>query len=295
MRPILVGLLLLCAAIGNSWGESQGPAPSAGNADSQAPTKSESSQQPSTNDQRGTEQSPFIVKIIGTEPQAQNGGANKRQDDQDKSWDWGVIIQTIVLGGIGLLQLGAFICQAIYMRAAAHEMRQTTQATIQAAKATENSAKDALKHSHKIERAYISAGGFRRFIPQAESTGSREIRMIDSGKFEFDVNNYGKTPGTVFRIGWGFCEAGDIPDIEPVYHSKYCNSRINPGTSGLPFEIIDIPPDLINPAVYGRVYYETIFGDRFSSGFLYRIPPIWKGSESIAPPNPRYTDEQEED
>jgi hypothetical protein len=48
------------------------------------------------------------------------------------------------------------------------------------------------------------------------------------------------------------------------------------------------------PAVYGRVYYETIFGDRFSSGFLYRIPPTFGDSESIRPPNPSYTDERKE-
>src|ERR1700720_3720903 len=49
-----------------------------------------------------------------------------------------------------------------------------------------------------------------------------------------------------------------------------------------------------DPAVYGRVYYETIFGDRFSSGFLYRIPARPGDSESIVPPNPRYTDDRKE-
>jgi hypothetical protein len=37
---------------------------------------------------------------------------------------------------------------------------------------------------------------------------------------------------------------------------------------------ITIPDNLARPAIYGRVFYTTVFGDRFSSGFLYRLPDV---------------------
>jgi hypothetical protein len=150
-----------------------------------------------------------------------------------------------------------------------------------------------LRHGHKVERAYVSAGGFRRFVAQPMNAAG-QYTLIDTQQFEFHVNNYGKTPGRVFQLGWGFCESTNVPNTDPVYQTKYFKSEINPGASGVLLEKINIPQNLVQPAVYGRVYYETIFGDRFSSGFLYRIPPKPGDSESIAPPNPRYTDERKE-
>lgn len=54
-------------------------------------------------------------------------------------------------------ELIAFSLQARYMRRAADEMRETTVATIQGAAATKDAADEALKHSHKVERAYSRA------------------------------------------------------------------------------------------------------------------------------------------
>jgi len=149
-----------------------------------------------------------------------------------------------------------------------------------------------LKHNREVERAYISAGGLRRFDPV--QTGPGQFQLRDTGHFEFHVNNYGKTQGKVFQIGWGFCEDHAVPVGEPTYHTTYFNSWIAPGRTSLPLDSIQIPNNLVSPAVYGRVYYETIFGERFSSGLLYRIPNRPGASESIAPPNPLYTDERTE-
>jgi len=280
--------------MGDSQGQSQQPSPTPRETTDQNQAPRNENQTKANTDQRGTEQFPFFVKIIGAEPKTENAAEPSKSKDERNATDWWMFWATVGIGFIGFLQFIAFVCQAIYMRRSVAELRGTTAASIQAARATENAANDALKHSHKVERAYISGGGFRRFLPQAVGPDSREARMVDTGKFEFHVNNYGKTQGTIFQIGWRFCETTSVPNVEPIYQLKYFDSRINPGTSGLPLEVIGIPPSLISPAVYGRVYYETIFGERFSSGFLYWIPPIWKGSESIAPPNPRYTDEREE-
>jgi hypothetical protein len=141
-----------------------------------------------------------------------------------------------------------------------------------------------VRHSPQIERAYISAGGARQFKYVETSPGSRQFNLIDSELFEFHVNNYGKTQGKIYLIGWQFCEEGAIPPNDPVYTTEYFDSRINPGTSSLRLKDIPIPKNLKAPVIYGRVYYETIFGRRFSSGFLYRIPARFGGSESIVPP-----------
>ncbi len=100
-----------------------------------------------------------------------------------------------------------------------------------------------VRHGPQIERAYISAGGFRRFLPQPVAPDSREVRMIDTRRFEFHVNNYGKTPGTIFQIGWGFCETTAVPNVEPVYQLKYfdtllgsCIGFLQPSATANPYD-----------------------------------------------------------
>jgi hypothetical protein len=148
--------------------------------------------------------------------------------------------------------------------------------------------KSQLAHGQQVERAYMGGGGMRYKLAQQETDddGNPFIKYLDTGLYEFHVHNHGKTRGRVYRIGWGFCEEDDIPRIRPVYETKYFNSWISPGTPGLALIRITIPQTLKQPAVYGRVWYETIFNEKFSSGFLYRIPISVLGSESIPPPDP---------
>ena len=145
-----------------------------------------------------------------------------------------------------------------------------------------------------VERAYISGGGGRKFSVIEKGQGSGEYIYIPSRSFEFHVNNYGKTPGRVFKLGWGFFEETAIPAAEPLYETKYFDSWIDPGRWGLPLIEITIPSNLARPAIYGRVFYTSIFGERFSSGFFYRLPNTPGGSESISPPHPSYTDDRKE-
>jgi hypothetical protein len=153
-----------------------------------------------------------------------------------------------------------------------------------------------LEHGRQVERAYVSGGGGRKLSPTElpGKDGEPMQVLLDTGVFEFHVSNYGKTPGKVFQIGYGFCEMANVPDVDPTYTLEYIDSWIDPGRSGLPIFVTEIPRNLAHPAAYGRVYYETIFGDRFSSGFLYRIPRGQGGGVSIRPPNPRYTNDREE-
>jgi hypothetical protein len=153
-----------------------------------------------------------------------------------------------------------------------------------------------LKHGREVERAYISCGGAResRFVSREIVDGKTvEVHEI-TNKFQFHVNNYGKTPGTVFRIRCGFCEEGLIPKSTPTYkYDVYRHSPIDPDRRSLPLAVFPIPPELKGPAVFGRVSYKTIFGDCFSSAFIYKIP-LSGEVEAIRPPNKLYLQEQRE-
>jgi hypothetical protein len=153
-----------------------------------------------------------------------------------------------------------------------------------------------LQHGRRIERAYISCGGAResRFVSREIIDGKTvEVHEI-TNKFQFHVNNYGKTPGTVFRIRCGFCEEGLIPNSTPTYkYDVYRYSPIDPDRRSLPLAVFPIPPELKSPAVFGRVSYKTIFGDCFSSAFIYKIP-LSGEVEAIRPPNKLYLQEQRE-
>jgi hypothetical protein len=152
--------------------------------------------------------------------------------------------------------------------------------------------KSQLRHSHRIERAYMSGGGYRVKHPVAMSAHQTPI-LGETGEFQFCVNNYGKTPGILCGLGYAFCEESAIPQV-PNYTFLYLHSYIDPGRSGLPIISRPVPKEYTRPVVYGRFYYETIFGTRHSSGFLYRILPNQQ-SESIQPPSAVYIRDQDEE
>ena len=278
--PILVGLALSLALIGNSWGQSQQPSPSAGNPDSHAPGKTNADQNPSGNDQHGADQPSLTLKVIGVELQTPDRAANTLEGNRNKFFDW----QTAILGGIGFLQLIAFIVQAAYMRSSAKEMRATTEATKEVSQ-------EQLKYGHKIERAYISGGGTRALEFGGLSAHQTPI-MRPGDEFEFHVNNYGKTAGTLYKVGYGFCDETAIPDV-PSYTFDYWRDQITPGRGSIVVFRRDIPPQFTRPVVFGRFYYRTIFDTCHSSGFIYRIVK-GRNSEPISMSNKSYIQEQDE-
>jgi hypothetical protein len=173
-----------------------------------------------------------------------------------------------------ILQLIAFAVQAVYMRRSAAEMRKTTEAA-------EKVSRDQIAHSHQIERAYISGGGAPEVnlvdlgtetTPGAMGGGktvSLGIAKIPTGSFTLCVNGYGKTPGELWRIGIGFCEADNVPS-EPDYRVFDHHDWFGPGTMGRPIHRLAIPK-MKNPAIYGRFFYRDIFGGNHSSGFINEL------------------------
>jgi hypothetical protein len=131
-RHVVLGLALLLALVGGSWGRSQRPPPSPTEPDRQTQTQTKGDQKKPSDDNRGTEQSPLVVKIIGTEPKAQNGTADNSESHQEKSPDWWTIGATLALVCVGLLQFVAFIVQARRLGQTINIMKDTAERQLRA-------------------------------------------------------------------------------------------------------------------------------------------------------------------
>jgi hypothetical protein len=189
-------------------------------------------------------------------------------------YDW----QTYIAG---LLALGGGV---LAYRAGVKQARATH-------RATEKSTQSMLERSQLVERAYISGGGVRaRELVGISAQGTPIDR--DAGKFQFHINNYGKTQGTLYRLGFEFCDEANIPD-RPNYKFEHKDNPIDPGRRGLPIDLQPIPPEHAVPVVYGRFYYRTIFNTWHSSGFIYRILPN-TDPQPIRPPSPEFVKDRDE-
>jgi hypothetical protein len=100
--------------------------------DRQTQTQPKSSQTPPSDDKRGTEQSPVVVKVIGAEPKTHDATPNNHENNQEKSPDWWMIGLTLALIGVGLLQLAAFIVQAWRLVQTIHVMKETAERQLRA-------------------------------------------------------------------------------------------------------------------------------------------------------------------
>lgn len=130
-----------------------------------------------------------------------------------------------------------------------------------------------LKHAPKIERAYISGGGVASEI---------------TSKFQFHLNNHGKTPGRLIYIEFGFCDASEPLPVRPLYTGRLdFFDWIGPGTQSRPITSAPIPEGMLRPAIYGRLHYKDIFGAMHSSGFI--LESTRRGTTPLIAP-PEYTE-----
>jgi hypothetical protein len=144
--------------------------------------------------------------------------------------------------------------------------------------------REQLKHSHQVERAYMSAGGVPERHTVERFDGGTRVRFIElTGRFEVHVNNHGKTPGELMRIAIGFCDADNIPS-QPIYDPQPFHDWIGPGTQSRVIDWRDIPTDRPATAVYGRIYYRDIFKRNQYSSFIQRILPDGGSVPLLAPP-----------
>lgn len=127
-----------------------------------------------------------------------------------------------------------------------------------------------VNHAGEIERAYISIGGCAFTEPEF---------------FQLVVNNWGKTPGTVSHISIVICEKNALPEVPKYEQGKYFFGL--PVQPGIRNENARAPimkwRHFKEPVVYARVWYEDIFHNQHTDGFIYSIDAVG-GTNAIEAP-----------
>jgi len=90
----------------------------------QPPQKSSSNAKPAAANERGSEKSPVVVRLQNTGKTPEESEDDKKERLEKSSADWWMIKLTATLAGLALLQLIAFVAQAIYMRRTVRAMNE---------------------------------------------------------------------------------------------------------------------------------------------------------------------------
>jgi hypothetical protein len=127
LRRLAVALTLLAAFASDSWGQSK-DAPKRN--EPQAQSKDIQKHPPA--DQRGTDNSPLVVRVL-TPPQDRTEAAQpSKANDEKPPTDWYMFGVTVVLAFIAVLQLIAFIVQARRLGQTIDVMKDTAQRQLRA-------------------------------------------------------------------------------------------------------------------------------------------------------------------
>jgi hypothetical protein len=127
LRCLAVALTLLAAFASDSWGQSK-EVPKRN--EPQAQSKDIQKQPPT--DQRGTDNSPLVVRVL-TPPQDRTEAAQpSKTNDEKPPTDWYMFGVTVVLAFIAVLQLIAFVVQARRLGQTIDVMKDTAQRQLRA-------------------------------------------------------------------------------------------------------------------------------------------------------------------
>jgi len=145
---------------------------------------------------------------------------------------------------------------------ATDKLRDAGERQIEIAEQMASAASDANKSVREIERAYLTSGG------AAKKRGRN---------FKLDVANYGKTAAYLTEYAVVICDAKEVGPIPryllPGYKRVTFSDRIAPMGGGKTIELGDygIVPQVPNPIVYGRVWYQDIWKDEHIFSFILAI------------------------
>lgn len=217
----VLGLAILFAPIADSLAQSQQPPDR---------NQGQSAQQPATTDQRGTDQSPFIVKVLPTE----DTEAKAKQEAADRAAKDALDANTIRLGiaaiTVAFLQFIAIGIQAIFLW--------------RAVKVSERAAKSATKSADAVEsqlRAYVS--GKPEYMTVRDAVITIQYQTKNSGQTPaYRIRNASfirKMPWPLPRDFVVESQNGMIPGRSPWLPEKGC-SRMHPRLMKLCRKMSDI-------------------------------------------------------
>lgn len=246
-------------------------------------------QQPTSHDQRGTEEVPFVVKTLPT-PKTDTENAQEAQEHKDKAandrnlvkFTLYLVLVTGALALIGALQLFVFGYQAIQL-----------QRTVRAAKESS----DALIN---IERPWLLVAGI------GSRTEFRNNQPVQEAYFF--VKNYGKSPAWIIEMGGTFQTVKNFAELPPKPIYKHAKDYVNRGIVVAARSVEDdrhsfsFPHDspgdtnfqkVVNTqellwCVYGFVIYKDIFGKIRETRFCSTVDS-WPTFKLIQGGGPDYT------
>jgi hypothetical protein len=193
-QQIVLGPVLLLALCAECSALSQQPSPTERKAGQPEQQQPKAPKQPATTDQRGTEQSPLIVKTLPTTKTQEEAEQARNEREEKATNDQEVIEFDRRLVIIGWLQLAVFALQLIVFSYQAWKLRQTVDATEYAADAAKKSA-DSLRN---IERAYV----FIDYELLRERNEALKVGGIFGKQIALVFKNFGRTPAIVNGINY---------------------------------------------------------------------------------------------
>jgi len=182
-------ILLVLVVGGVAYAQSQPPTPTPTPRESSRPpqSKPKSTQHKAAADQRGTEQSPIVVKILPT-PKTKEESDQEAKDHQEKSSaDWWLVRFNGLLVLVVFLQWIWMVRQEKWMRRNVEIAKDTAQAALRNATALEHSERSYVKISH-------APPGLRIDPPPFSSS------MIHHFAVNIEVKNIGNTPAIITDV-----------------------------------------------------------------------------------------------
>jgi hypothetical protein len=198
MRILLILTALLFA--GSGVVQSQEPPPGHGITRQPVQQNPAPSQNPATEDQRGTEKIPLVIKSIPTEQTPQQAEENRKEREAKAANEWGLTFYTGLLAiftfcliFVGSVQIGLFVWQLRLMKKAAVDAGKSADA--------------ALKTAKSIETAN------RAFVKMSHEPPGLDLNEMGGASVQMRVKNFGKTPAIIIDVLFDFKCIDNIASI----------------------------------------------------------------------------------
>lgn len=307
--------------------QSQPPSPSLSDRNKQQKQPSATVQNGTRNDQRGTEDSPIVVKILGT-AQANQESTKGHGNGSNQTTDWWMFGATLVIAIIGAIQTRVFWIQAKRLKETIEKMEEVSgkqTADIQASLAQTTRAAGAMQEiatsmATSVESVKVSVGINREIADTQKLVTELQSRPYLSVAFNeaifqdanhvFEVQsimrNHGNTPAydVTFRAASGIISWPIPDDFEfplPDNTAAPSVSFLAPGTHKLITRTVlgrvhddevtsiklAVPPRCL--AMWGVVRYRDAFGKSRKLRFAFTVSwmPWLKGMDKDKDGNPR--------
>lgn len=207
---------------------------------------------------------PPVVKMINTPEGAENpekADANTFAKPPPDRWgpEWSTVWATLVLGVVGLFQLGMFLRQLRYVRVGMNDAKTAAEAAIDAAKAAIEGNKINRENAIAVRRAWLSIMDVKARSPTQITDRGGLLSIVAK------VKNIGTTPALAIRFeATGFCAEDKSPDHQSGYEAFKSRLSNHP-----PAGIIIFPNESL---IEGTTWSFT--GEQVKQ-FLASRPPDW--------------------